>query len=99
MPLEAEIYRSKDKLSIGKELKVRLERNEENSNSAPLLQNTGNSKKNPDLSFSLTAAQTFLWFRKAQSLIEEQMEEIAGQANERGEINPKKLPPKSESLL
>ena len=99
MPLEAEIYRSKDKLSIGKELKVRLERNEENSNSAPLLQNTGNSKKNPDLSFSLTAAQTLLWFRKAQSLIEEQMEEIAGQANERGEINPKKLPPKSESLL
>ena len=99
LPLEVEIYRSKDKLSIGKELTTRLERDENNSNTTPLFKRSAKNEKKLDLSFSLVAAQTLLWFRKAQSLIEEEMESIAGSANEKGEVNPKMLPQKSENLL
>ncbi len=99
MPLEVEIFRSKDKLIIGKELKDRLERNEDDSNTTPLFQRSSDNKKKLDLSCSLIAAQTLLWFRKAQSLIEEEMEEIASLANAKGEINPETLPPRSENLL
>ena len=99
VPLEMEMYRNKDKITIGKVLKERLETNEDNSNTAPLLSNTEESGKIPDLSFSLVAAQTLLWYKKAQALIEEEMAKIAGLANKNGEINPRQLDPSSENLL
>ncbi|MGK3756729.1 MAG: hypothetical protein ACI8RD_009043 [Bacillariaceae sp.] len=96
LPLEAEIYRNKDRLSIGIELSARLERNENDSDNTPIFQN---KKIESNKNCSLIAAQTLLWFRKAQLLIEEEMEKIAGRANERGEINPNSLPLESEDLL
>jgi len=95
VPLEVEIYRNKDRSTIGKELMNRIER-EDGSNSASLLNTKG---KNPDLSFSLVAAQTILWYKKAQSLIEEEMEVIASLADDNGAINPRQLEPKAENLL
>ncbi len=55
MPLEAEIYKSKDATMIGKEL-------------ASLL---ANDNKNLDEPISPISAQTFLWYGKAKKLIEE----------------------------
>ena len=96
LPLEAEIYRNKDRLSIGIELSARLERNENDSDNTPIFQN---KKIESNKNCSLIAAQTLLWFRKAQLLIAEEMEKIVGRANERGEINPNSLPLESEDLL
>lgn len=84
LPLEAEIYKNKDKSIIGKELETRLQNDME---------------KNVDEPMSPIAAQTFLWYRKAQILIEEEMSVIASRANEKGEIDPTGLPPKTEDLL
>ena len=87
MPLEAEIYKSKDKTIIGKELVSLLDNVEDMS------------KKNLDESLSLIEAQTFLWYGKAKKLINQEMVLLADKANERGEIDPIGLPPKSEDLL
>jgi Uncharacterized ACR, COG1678. len=101
MPLEVEIYRNKDQLTIGKELNVRLEKDGMESNSKPLLSSssTGALDKNPDLSFSLTAAQTLLWYKKTQSLIDDEMSEIVGLADERGQINSLQLGSKATEML
>lgn len=103
LPLEAEIYRSREKLTIGKELKQRLETNDtdKTSDNKPLLSNNDDSSTNinPDLSFSLTAAQTLLWFRKSQTLIDEHMADIAALADDSGQIDPRQLDPGAESLL
>eukprot|EP00548_Thalassiothrix_antarctica_P010387 CAMPEP_0194152834 /NCGR_PEP_ID=MMETSP0152-20130528/54175_1 /TAXON_ID=1049557 /ORGANISM="Thalassiothrix antarctica, Strain L6-D1" /LENGTH=470 /DNA_ID=CAMNT_0038857689 /DNA_START=187 /DNA_END=1599 /DNA_ORIENTATION=+ len=87
IPLEAEIYKNKDKSIIGKELVARLQNDEDVS------------EKNIDEPISLIAAQTFLWYRKAKALVEEEMSVIASQVNEKGEIDPTGLPPKTEDLL
>merc|ERR1711865_1047075 len=78
LSLEAEIYRSKDTLSIGKLLSARLERNENNGDNTSIFQETIDSNKNDDddLSYSLIVAQTLIWYRKAQFLIEEEMKKI-----------------------
>ena len=102
LPLEAEIYRNREKFTIGKELKHRLEANytDNTNDNKPLLSNNDESNTfKPDLSFSLTAAQTLLWFRKSQTLIDEQMADIAALADESGQINPRRLNPTAESLL
>mmetsp|Transcript_51543 Transcript_51543/g.57569 ORF Transcript_51543/g.57569 Transcript_51543/m.57569 type:complete len:470 (+) Transcript_51543:80-1489(+) len=101
LSLEAEIYRSKDTLSIGKLLISRLERNENNSDNTSIFQKTIDSNKNDDddLSCSLIVAQTLIWYRKAQLLIEEEMKKIAEKANGNGEIDPNGLPLESEDLL
>lgn len=105
LPLEAEIYRNREKLTIGKELKQRLENNNGNdkySDNTPLLSsNNDNSEKGvkANLSFSLTAAQTLLWYKKSQTLIEEHMADIAALADESGLIDPRELDPKAENLL
>ena len=96
LPLEAELYRNKDRSSIGIELSARLERNENDSDNTPIFQS---KKIESNKNCSLIAAQTLLWYRKAQLLIEEEMEKISGLANERGEINPSSLPLESEDLL
>lgn len=100
--MEVEIYRCKDRLTIGKELQKRLETDDDKN--SPLLSDSNNddgndSKKTDELSFSIIAVKTLLWFRKAQRLIQEQMGEIASFANENGEINPRQLDSKSENLL
>lgn len=87
MPLEAEIYKNKDKTIIGKELVTRLQNDE------------GISKKNIDEPISLIAAQTFFWYQEAQVLVQEEMSIIASRANEKGEIDPAGLSPKTEDLL
>lgn len=104
LPLEAEIYRNREKLTIGKELKQRLETNgnDKFSDNKPLLglSNNDDSKNvKANLSFSLTAAQTLLWYRKSQTLIEEHMADIAALADDRGQIDPRGLEPKAENLL
>jgi len=100
LSLEAEIYRSKDTLSIGKILSARLERNENNSDTTSIFQKTIDSSTNDnDLSCSLIVAQTLIWYRKAQLLIGEEMKKIAEKANENGEIDPNGLPLESEDLL
>uniref|UniRef100_A0A7S4EPX1 Uncharacterized protein n=1 Tax=Pseudo-nitzschia australis TaxID=44445 RepID=A0A7S4EPX1_9STRA len=87
MPLEAEIYKNKDKLIIGKELTTRLQNNEDVS------------KKNLDEPILPIAAQTLNWYQQAQVLIQEEMVVIAGSANEKGEVDPTRLPAKTEDLL
>jgi len=101
LSLEAEIYRSKDTLSIGKLLSARLERNENDGDNTSIFQETIDSNKNDDddLSYSLIVAQTLIWYRKAQLLIEEEMKKIAEKANGNGEIDPNGLPLESEDLL
>lgn len=83
LPLEAEIYKNKDRSIIGKELATRLE----------------NDAENVDEPMSPIAAQTFMWYRKAQALIEEEMTIIASRVNQKGEIDPTGLPPQTEDLL
>jgi putative AlgH/UPF0301 family transcriptional regulator len=87
MPLEAEIYRNKDKSEIGTELMSRLQNDEDMG------------KKNIDEPISTLEAETFLWYRKAQALIKEEMNVIASRANERGEVDATGLPPQTEDLL
>lgn len=87
MPLEAEIYRNKDKLTIGKEL-------------TSLLDNSGGiGSEALDEPISEIEVQTLNWYKKAQALIKEEMTVIGGLANERGEVDPTGLPSKTESLL
>jgi len=88
LPLEAEIYKNKDKSIIGKELVTRL-------------QNGGGVGEagNIDEEISRLAAQTFLWYGKAQALIKEEMSIIASKANEKGEVDASGLPPQTVDLL
>jgi hypothetical protein len=102
MPLEVEIYRNRDQLSIGRELKLRLEIDGAESNTKPFLSSSSTgavNNKNPDLSFSLTAAQTLLWYKKTQSLIDDQMSDIARLADENGQINSFQLGSNDEEML
>jgi len=109
MPLEVELYKNKDSLTFGKELTMKLEVDGMESNSKPLLSSSSSSsssntnsflnKKNPDLSFSLTAAQTLLWYTKTQSFIDDEMLEITNLADENGQINSRQLKSKSEEIL
>jgi hypothetical protein len=101
LPLEAEIHRSREKSLIGKELLKRMETEDEGSSGSSYLSlgSDDKSASNPNISFSLVAAQTLLWYKKAQKLIEEEMENIADLANENGEIDPRELKASSESLL
>lgn len=87
MPLEAEIYNNKDKLTIGKALTTRL-------------QSKGDiGKENLDEPISPIAAKTLSWYREAQALIKEEMTIIADNANEKGEVDPSGLPAETENLL
>lgn len=95
LPLEAEIHKSNGKTLISQELLKRMDTEDEGSSVSSYL----SSNTSPNLSFSLVAAQTLLWYKKAQKLIEEELENIADLANENGEIDPRHLEPKSESLL
>mmetsp|Transcript_1698 Transcript_1698/g.2238 ORF Transcript_1698/g.2238 Transcript_1698/m.2238 type:complete len:487 (-) Transcript_1698:689-2149(-) len=102
LPLEAEIYRNKEKNVIGKELTKRLDTEDEGSSGSSFLSLGAEDQpntKNPNLSFSLVAAQTLLWYKKAQKLIDEEMSNIAGLANASGQIDPRELDSKGESLL
>ena len=87
LPLEAEIFKNKDNSIIGKELANRLQDDKKIS------------EKVADEPISPIAAQTFLWYKKAQALIEEEMYVIASRANAKGEIDPTGLPPQTEDLL
>lgn len=86
MPLEAEIYKSKDATMIGKEL-------------ASLLDNDDARNKNLDEPISMLSAQTFLWYRKAKKLIEEETSIIASKMNARGEIDPAGLPAQTADFV
>mmetsp|Transcript_627 Transcript_627/g.1010 ORF Transcript_627/g.1010 Transcript_627/m.1010 type:complete len:472 (+) Transcript_627:42-1457(+) len=102
LPLEAEIHKSKGKSLISKELMKRMNTEDEGSSGSSYLSlgsDDKSSSPSPNLSFSLVAARTLLWYKKAQKLIEEEMENISNLANEKGEIDPRQLEPKSESLL
>ena len=88
MPLEAEIYKNKDKSIIGKELVARLQTD------------GGVGEANQiDEPISRLAAQTFQWYGKAQALIKEEMTIIASKANEKGEVDASGLPPQTVDLL
>lgn len=100
LPIEAEIYRGRKKTAIGKVLAKRLDVEDEGSNASSYLSLGSDSKKSsPNFSFSVVGAQTLLWYKKAQKLIEEEMLKIADGANDQGEIDPKYLAPASLSLL
>lgn len=102
LPLEAEIHKSKGKNLISQELLKRMNTEDEGSSGSSYLSLGSDDKassSSPNLSFSLVAARTLLWYKKAQKLIEEEMSNIANLANENGEIDPRQLDPKSESLL
>ncbi len=99
LPLEAEIYKNGEKTSIGKKLIQRMDVEEVGSNGSSYLSLGSSSSDEVNLSFSLVAAQTLLWYKKAQKLIEEEMMNVAELANERGEIDPQKLDDETMSLL
>lgn len=104
LPVEAEIYRGGTKSLIGEELLKRMEIEDEGSSGSSYLSLGGgggssSDRKTPELSFSLLAAQTLLWYKKAQTLIEEEMVSIANSANENGVVDPKVLSKKASSLL
>ena len=101
LPLEAELYRTRESTRIGKELQQRIDIDGDDGGSrGSLLSGIEGEGTQPKVSFnSLVAAQTLLWYKKSQKLIDEYMNEIAEIANERGEIDPSKLEPQTESLL
>jgi len=101
LPLEAEIYRGREKNNIGKELKKRLDVEDESSNNASLLSLgiNSNESSSPNLSLSMVGAQTLLWYKKAQKLIADEMAKIAESANENGEIDPRLLGQKGIEIL
>jgi hypothetical protein len=101
LPLEAEIYRTRKSTSIGRELQQRIDIDGDGGGSrGSLLSGREEEGAQPKLSFnSLIAAQTLLWYKKSQSLIDEYMEDVANMANERGEIDPTVLEPQTEHLL
>ena len=103
LPLEAEIYRHGEKNVIGKKLKQRMDIEEAGSSGSSYLSlgsdDDEKTMSNVNLSFSLVAAQTLLWYKKAQKLIEEEILAVADLANERGEIDPSKLDAESMILL
>ncbi len=103
LPLEAEIYKNGEKTAIGKKLMRRMDVEEVGSSGSSYLSlgtdDDNSASNNLNLSFSLVAAQTLLWYKKAQKLIEEEMLNVANLANERGEIDPMKLDEESKSLL
>ena len=101
LPLEAEIYRTRESTMIGKELQQRIDIDGDGGGSrGSLLSGREEEGAQPKVSFdSLVAAQTLLWYKKSQLLIDEYMDDVAKMANERGEIDPSDLEPKTENLL
>lgn len=102
LPLEVEIYRSKEYSDIGKELNRRLNQEEDEQGNASFLTGVGaddDSKKKPSLSLSLAAAKMLFWYKKAQRLIEEELQGVTSLANENGEIDPRKLNPHTAEFL
>jgi len=104
LPLEVEIYRSKENSDIGKELNRRIDRGDDERGNESFLTGVGaddndDLKKKPSLSFSLAAAKTLFWYKKAQKLIEEQVQGVTSLANENGEIDPRELNPHTAEFL
>jgi len=101
LPLELEIYRSKKESEIGKELSRRINQEDDEQGNASYLTGVGadDLNKQPSLSFSLSAAKTLFWYKKAQKLIEEQLQGVTSLANERGEIDPSGINPKTAEFL
>lgn len=102
LPLEVEIYRSKETSPIGKELDRRIDEEDDEQGNASFLTGIGakdDLKKKPSVSFSLAAAKTLFWYKKAQKLIEEQLQGITALANTSGEIDPRELKPQTADFL
>jgi len=101
LPLEVEIYKSKKESDIGKELSRRINQEDEEQGNDSYLTGVGadDSNMQPSLSFSLAAAKTLIWYKKAQKLIEEQLRGVISVTNEKGEIDPSKLNPSTAEFL
>jgi hypothetical protein len=113
LPLEAELYKNKDKLSIlGKELIQSLQEDDDedrNINIPTKDTNPSDTESNRDdtsddstindSSFSRLTAQTIYWYRKVQRMIQDKMKRIASLADGNGTIDPRQLAPQDETLL
>lgn len=112
LPLEAEIFKNKDKLSLlGKDLTRSLDDN--NGEDGPSNLSTTWTKDANDTTddneiddsdindsfFSIITVQTIYWYRKTQRMIQGKMKKIASLADGNGTIDPRQLAPQDETLL
>lgn len=97
LPLEAEIYRMSDTTLIGRKLQSRLEIDDGRSNSESVFSST--KEQGTSQSFSLAAAKTIMWYKRASAMIDEYMQTVASAANENGEVDPNNLKQDSLDLL
>eukprot|EP00559_Dactyliosolen_fragilissimus_P002587 CAMPEP_0184865930 /NCGR_PEP_ID=MMETSP0580-20130426/19794_1 /TAXON_ID=1118495 /ORGANISM="Dactyliosolen fragilissimus" /LENGTH=418 /DNA_ID=CAMNT_0027365329 /DNA_START=252 /DNA_END=1508 /DNA_ORIENTATION=+ len=97
LPIEAEIYRNRGgETNLAK--KMQLVMSMEDSSTLTDGDNFSKKKSSP-LSMSILAAKTVWWYKKAQKIVEEGINDIAESANGRGEVDPSQLDASSKELL
>ena len=112
LPVEAEIWRSKGKSSIGRKLQNHLKLDEDESDDVPsnkpareTAYYSADDEEDEEVdgssssnSFSPLAAKTMFWYRGAQSLIKKEMQKLADKAED-GAIDASQLTPELMELL
>lgn len=114
LPLEAEIYRNKDTLSLlGKDLIKSLDEDDDKEGkprrnnilskdtnvTMDNIMNDDDSTTTDSSSLSILSAQTIYWYRKTQRMVQDKMKKIASLADGNGTIDPRQLAPQDETLL
>lgn len=99
LPLEAELYRVKDRNVIGKKLKDHLQSNTNIDDSNEFSQKSSKPKQtSKSLPFSPLAAKTVHWYRSAQRLVKNELKKVTDCAKN-GKIDSRQLSTESVEFL